>query len=695
MSYALNLQEEGIDSHYMVVVSPKREVTGWILHSGSVYKVDFDYGFVSQVFVDGTELDEGVSPSLSASEYYYDEDEEILYIRTPTSGNPSSNFVVVSFDFYIATFDKHWHRNPLDDTTTNVYWEPAIERPPNLKAASSEVLFGFMPVQTSSIVITNLEHIFERILYDSSFNRAKIRIYHLLDELEVDNIKLIYDGLMSDVSYDQGSFTVKCFDGQDLLNTEWRNPAGSSFYTTALFAGLDPSYVNRPIRYVYGMVNGFIPINVDYVAENPTTSDNRDWCVISGQTSINEISETVGGGTHTTTRTYVADASGFLVGDSVWLDRAVGSDEYVLLTNVDYISNYIEHAAIASPMVDGDLAKRSFVGNITIVQNNVAYKPLFGRDYSSSLSMAGTTIGFSFSTSLEANLSMPNTLGPADQVFCRVYGRKNDVTLGGPAFGSDDVQTDNLTNPVVILIDLLKKVGISESRINQSSFTSIVSSANKPHGFSLPKTSFDDFPTYKDIIINILTGITTRMFLDSDLKWKVSLLQPMGASSKTIEDDEILKNSFEYNFEYQDVLSEAIVDYAFRERSDDIKIFSSISSKASSTSDVARYLHGVNKQKTFETYLMNEVDADELADRLSFVFGDRKGTLVLRAKNRFFDMLLNDVLTVSRTKLPGFAYDGETVFDRDLAIIETDKSLRNVKLTLDDQKGIEDNSGSW
>ena len=697
MSYDQLLEDEGIDSQYMAIMTPKRKVTSWTLDAGSVYRSDFDFGQVSRVFIDGTELQEGSSPTLAASEFYYDIANEILYVRTAGGGDPSSNFVVAHFDIFIATFDKAWYKNPVDDSTPFVYWEPIIARSPAVKVTMSEILFGFVPIQTSSIRINNFEHNFEKMLYDSSFNKATIKIYHLLDELNTANIKLIYNGFMQNVSYNDNTIDIKLFDRFDIFSVEYRNPDGdTNFYDVADFPELDPKLIGTAIRKVYGLVDGIVPGNIDYKQGEPTTSDNRTYVVQSGQASIGDYVATVGGGAHTITRTYVDDATGFTIGDSVFFDRVSGTDKHFNITNVDYGSNFIEHPTLGTAMTDGDSVSRSFVGNITIVQGQNKYKPQFQRDYTSNYSLAGDAIGFVFNTSLEANISLPNTLSTGDQIFCRAYGQTNDVTLGGPAFGVNDDQTASLTNPIVIMIKLLKELGITEAEIEQSSFTSIVSSANTPIGFSIPKNSTEQFPTYKDIIIDILRSIAGRFFLNNDRKWELSLLaQISGAADIEIDNTEILRNDFDYKFNYDEIFSEILVKYFYREKDEDINI-SNAFSKVVAISDVGKYLHGVNKQKEIESLHIRETDAQDLADRMSDIFGEREGQLTIACKNRFFNILSNDRIQVDRKKMPGFAFDDETVYSSKFAVMASQKSLREISFLMDDQKGIQDNnSGNW
>ena len=347
-------------------------------------------------------------------------------------------------------------------------------------------------------------------------------------------------------------------------------------------------------------------------------------------------------------------------------------------------------------MASGDAIKRSFVGNITIVQDNVQYYPLYGRDYDSSLALSGGTTGFTFDSALESNLSMPNTLSPNDKVYCRVYGRKVDTTIGGSPFGTDDSNTRNMTSPILILYDLLKRSGVTESEIDTATFQTLESANTEAISFGIPRDSSSvSFPTVKSIIVDIMKTSLIRMFINNSNKWTISLLEPIASTSKTIGDDEIGSESFNYSFNYTDVVSEVTVEYGYREVSDDLSQIGSVSSKVTASSDTATYLHGISKLLNYQSLHFRSSDASVLANRLAYIFGDRDGVLNIQSTKRFFDNLLNDKVTIERKKMPGFNYDGETLNSRDFAITEFQKDLNSVRLVLNDQKGIEDNSGSW
>lgn len=708
MSYETLLSDESVQSRYFCTLRPKRKAATFTLFSGSVYSQGFDYGRVYGVVSEGSALSEGSSSSLSAGQFYHDFSANILYVRLSDSSNPNLKFVVITYELYFTSHGSgdYWYRTPTNSATDLVFYEPLIEKSPTLKQTTAEVLFGVQPEQSSTLRLINAEHIFEKHVYDSSFYRASVILYHALLEkrfdqnvgrfvLDTANIKLVLDGFSTDYSYSGGTISIKVTDRRNSFDVEYRNisPA-ESFYSTATFPALDPNFIAAPIRYAYGFIEGWVPVNIDYVSDSPTTSDNRVFVALAEQNNLNEKSTTVPASpASTTTRTYVSNVQGFVVGDSVWFDRAVGTDEYKIITVVG--ANYVEHSALASAMASGDTIKRSFVGNVTIVQDGVKYQALFGRDYNSSLALAGGTSGFTFTTTLEANLSMPNTLSPNDKVYCRIYGRKVDTTISAAPFGTNDSSTGNMVSPIVILYDLLKRSGLVESQIDTAAFQSLESSNTESIALGIPKESSGSFDTYKDIFVEIMKTTLIRMYVNNDNKWTISRLAPITSTTKTVGDDEINDGSFSYEFNYSDVVSYVVVKYAFREVADDLAVTSSTTSKTSFTSPTAQYLHGISKSDSFDSLHFREADAAILAERLSYVLGDRDGTLRIDSQKRFFNTLLNDKITVERTKLPGFSFDSDTLRSRDFAVTEFQKDLNKVSITLNDQRGIEENEGNW
>ncbi len=708
MAYADLIDDETIAQNFFAVLKPRRQATGFTLSAGSVYSVAFPYGHVLSVEEDGVALTEGGSVSLSAGQWFYSNG--ALYVRASDSLDPDTHFVVVTFGVYVATLGKHWYRDPLDDSSGSIYYEPLITQSPSLRAKLSGALLGFLPVESSSIQLSDPSDAktFQRLIYDSSFNGAEIAIYHWLSRdtstpIEIEDIKLVYQGVMSNVSYKLNELSIELFDRSDIFGAQWRN-VDESFYDVSIFPDLAPNASALPIRYVYGVVDGFVPVNIDFVDQSvATTSDNRVWVAIGEQVNLANIDASVTTGSTDTTTVLTGLSLGLRVGDRVHLDRAIGTDDFAEIENVsegggNTTITHKDLTASGGAMTSGDSVRRSFVGAIDVIQNGVTYPLQFGRDYSTSPALAGGTAGFTLANNFEANHAGMGTFLPTDQISCRVYGRQNDVQISGPTpVGDDDSESNNLTNPVVILLDLLlNRLSIPESSINTASFLTQSALVTDAIGVAIPETSSDVFPTFKDLILNISKTSLLRLFLDNDLKWTVARITDAVAPSKTVRDDEILKGSFEYDFDYKDIASTFIVEYAKREVSDGANVFGPSSSRVSVTSDVAMYLHKVQKQMSTESLHFKEADALLLAQRMAYIFGERQGKITLKGKNRFFDSLINDTHRISSVRLPFDAeFDINIQQSRDVVIESISRSSRSVTITFDDQKGIADNSGSF
>lgn len=692
MSYATLIERENIASQFLVVVAPRRVVTGFTLFSGSVYQVAFDYTeWVRGVKENGVSYTQVYSTSLAVNQFYFDDTNQVLYVRTSDSSNPSTKTIVAEYELYFGTYDAHHYRIPTDDTSKQVYFEPLITQSPQFKQTIGDILFGVLPVQSTQLVLNNAEHILEKHLYDSTFNKAHVQVFHWLDKLLTTNIKLVLEGSCQNVTYSESTVTIKLLDRVDDLTGEWRN-TDLSFYGSNTFPNLNPNFSAKPIRYVFGRVPGFIPVNIDYVNNNPTTSDNREWVCVGEQTGNAEVSSVVVVGANTTTTTQVTSAVGFVAGDTIWLDTTI--DKYATIESVNYGTNVITHTSIASPVSPGDIVRRGFVSAITIKQNGIFYYPLYGRDYTAT-NFAGGTKGFTFTTTLEANLSMPQTLSVNDEVWCTVYGPVNAVTLGGPVFGGNDAQTGNLISPAVILFHILKtKVGITEAGLDTASFQTLLTDVGtQAISFSIPDSATGTFPSYKNLILSILKTSLIRMWIDSDLKWSVSTIKPVSVSDKEIEIDEMLNDSFKYSFDYKDIVSDVVIEYNRQERSETTS--GERIQSLTVTSETAKFLHKMDKTQTQRSLFFRSADAQTLGEHMSFILGDRNGQIDFRSKNRFFDTYLNDVIEVNRSKLPGFTFNKNTLRSRQGILTDVSKTLRDVSMTLDDIKGIQDNQGDW
>ena len=423
MSYADLIDNESIDSNFFGIISPKRVQTGFALDSGAIYTVSFPYGQPSVVTQDDTTLTQAASASLSSSEWYFDRTTELLYVRMSDDSNPSTKQVIVTFDLFVSTIGIHHTVDPIDANSQAIFYEPLIKKSPKLKNSLSDTLFGYLPVKTSTITlgdptdVTNQlsltkRKIFQRVIFDSSFNKASIKLYHWLsDDLDVANIKLVYDGLCSNITYRLNEVSISIYDRIDEFDEEFRN-AGSSYITVSDFPNINPLSIGKPIRYVFGVVDGFIPEGpTDFVdRDSATTSDNRTWICIGEQVNLATINASVTTGNTTTTTVLIGTSLGLRLGDRVHMDRVSGTDDYAEVLGVsegggNTTITHKDLTATGGAMTSGDAVRRPFVGWIDIVQDGVRYELYPSRDYTENGSLAGTSSGFTLTNNFEANHS--------------------------------------------------------------------------------------------------------------------------------------------------------------------------------------------------------------------------------------------------------------------------------------------------
>lgn len=692
-----------VSSNYLVVIEPRKKVTGFTLFSGSVYSVAFSlthFGEVRLVEQDGVALTAGSSSSLSAGQFYHDLNASVLYVRMSDSSNPSTKFVTAQFEVYLGTLDVPTYRVPTDSSTRLVYFEPLVEKSPSRKDTIKDLLFGFAPDQRDSLNLLNGSARFERLLFDCSFSMAPITAYHWLGDARTENNaasrKRILSGFCKDVTYSEsgGKVAIQVFDDRNQFTSEFRNEGVTSYLGSGTFPNLDPQLEGRALRRVYGVVDGCKPYNIDFNQDAPTSSNNRIYLVAAGDSNLGTQTQTVAASpASTATRTYLNSVVGLRMDDTF---QNGGTTESARITAVG--ANYVDHTTVVIPASAGQTITRAAVGAIDIYQNNVKYRALYGRDYSLTTFGAQDAFGFTFVSGLKTNLSLPLELSPTDEISCRIYGQKNDVTLGGPAYGGNDTETGNLATGAVILLDLLKRyAGIPESEINVASFTTLLANQTHALAVSIPENKLAKFPPLKNVITDVLKSLLAKLYQNKDGLWEVALTGPMPSAAFTTDQTKIIDNSFEYSFNFSEkVFSRVELKYARREVNSNPGVSEEEVSIAVATSDIARYLHKVEKTYEFESLHFKDSEAQVLANRLAYAFGDRRGEISFSmSEKQYFQLALGDRIDVSKKRLPSPNYDGSTVLTQGVMVEETTQSLQSIKISGTDQKGIQDASGSW
>lgn len=715
MSFATNREKPSVETDVLVVLKPRRKVSSWSVYSGAIYQASISFGRVISLEQDGEAMTEGASKdSLSSGEYFYDWENRVLYVNTI----PGLHTLVAIYELYLATRDLNWYRTPTDSSTEQVHFMGGIDRAPSINASMGDSAFGFMPTSSSGIDFHDPELEIATHFHASSFSHADIDVYHMYGDLKVSNVSLVYRGSTDRCQYSDGRASITVLDRIDIFR---QGLSGCYFNDDRYTAGtIDPDAIGRPIPVVYGHKHGMRAVNVSYQGDRASisTSTNRRWAICANPIP-NAYTATVSnstGGTHTTTETFVDPAPGpawsslndvlydnadgyghrfaFYTGSFTSVAVAKGTTIYQPLGGTVFA---FDHTAIGSARSNGDTVYSSPVFRVDVIQNGTRYACYPVRDFTVGYDAEGPFTYIEFTSSMESNIGLPETLGPTDTVVVSLFGSNELPTIGGASFGSLHSAVGVLYNPVVIVYDILTRyLGLPEDHIDTDAFQALEPDFTQEIGLSIPETSNEDFPTYVDVLSDILQSCLLRMYLNADLKWSITTVAPMsGTTASDFTDDDLIQGQLDFSFDYADVLTDIVVEYAKMEFSYNPNTVTGYSSKVYVENTDAKYLHKLTRQKTFSTVLSNRGDAVTLAQRLAYLFGDRKGTIKISVDKAFADRLIGEEISITRKALPGHDYDGETEFTRNYVITETSKTSGGVSLTCDDQKGIEDNAGSW
>lgn len=730
MSYLTNLEKDYQQAQYMVVALPRRLITDtWQVYSGDIYYIDFDYGYVSQVFQPvSANPNSGIlvestsgAASLTSGQFYYDYDAGRLYVRLFLDLDPNDYDMVVGYELYFATVDVNWHRVPTDTTTTQVHFHGLITKPPTIRQASSDVIFGIIPTNSTSIDLIAVDGYLNPHLYDSSWNAVDIRVYHWVGKLASGNISRVISGVSQEPVYTDRSISIRILDRTNVLNRQYDYPNvfGNSFFQIGTIVDTELEVITKdlgkPIRKIYGRVDGFIPLNKYPVEDNAGSLGspyNKQWVITSDSSELAPlITRTITASTllfGSTTELTFSSVDGLNVDDWVYFTNSaetVVTNDIGIIVKIDDANNKIWVESGTQPSV-GEKLKRSAVGYVWVISDGVIY-PFNSANPSNGYTLSGGNLVLNRSL---VDFGSPRNINHTDQVFIRAYGRDTIFfTLGGSAFGTKDARIGAITNPVVIIYDLLRGCGIQESDIDTASFTALEPLMDDTLGFSVPQQEGQEFDTYKDIIQKICQTSLLRLYINENDKWEINQVGPIGTVDFEIDDTDIIDGSFQYTLDHSDIVSDVKVEYSFSEFI--YGVFSPANrylNYEKSRSDV-RNLHRIRKYKTIQSLHVSNIldaeewstdtvyfsdEADRLADRLSYIYGERRSFVRILLRPKFFGINVGDVVRINRTRMPGYELT-DTVQSRDFVVIEVTKDLRGVEVVLDDQKGIEDNAGSW
>lgn len=725
-----------------MIVRPRARPTGWEAVTANRFRISWSKGPVTRVWA--VESDKGNWAKVSAlptsdREWWHDETNGYLYVYLVAPGSNGDGpedptdvpymaeygetvaGLTVEYELYLSTTNLRGPRDPLDTTSDPVDWLGVLEQSPRAAGGSRQQLFGFQPSEESPLAINDQDGWFLPHLYDSSFALAEVRALIMVGTTDLERAAELgyvfenFIGYCGQPARDaDGLVTLPCYDFLAFLDRRANPPQRMSLTEFSL---AEPASVvpGREwfIRRVRGMVDGFEPINIDYNA-TPATNVNRDFLTHEDDGTEGTWGATVDHtGTNDATHTTLLTTPQCNVGDSIIIQRS-GVDKYVYVSAVDRVTKVITHSNISGSASASDQVIRYYIGNVHVQDSDGRWWALFaGRSYSridkATLSNNPDWKGFRLIDNWEADIGFPETFDPVKhKVVVRVYGTES---LAKYADGTTDVGAlvndgGNAAQSVSILHWLLREAGVPNALIDQTSFAA--ASTNHALGLAIPRTRSESVAqSWKEYIRLVLVSMMWKLhYVQRSSELKIGLLETGPMGSADYEADDFDFRGFEFQHDYSAVYDRVELSYGFKELPmengfDPFYLANGVAvadgtQVASAENQLARDLHLI--AETFEEGILQYLlaDAQTMAARYAFALGDRRAFYSFLLGPAWLEKVeLGTSYNLKRKGMPGFALDPDTYRERQTTVVEVTHGAQGAILTVEDQKGVEDNAGDW
>jgi hypothetical protein len=721
MAFSTNIADQSIEKHSLVVIRPRKRLVDWNIVSGSIYSKSFSLGKVTRVWNEYNNTDgltEGGSPSLSSGQFYYDQTTETLYVDNPI--DPDLNTypgMTVEFELNISDAPFTGPRDPLNNNSETIDWIPYLKNIPQSQNGSQDTLYGFIPLIQSNLSILNGDGFFNDLLHECSFYLCPVKVYILANPdyekgVLFSDVQEIFLGFSSGMEYRDDELNISCVDYNTFFDREFSLPVRMN---TSQFPLAEPDSVSPGqewyARRIYGMVDGFRPINIDYNA-TPATNNNRDWVVRDLENDTDDLAGNLNYtvdhlAANTGTRTYFTDPPAYNIGDWIILNNN-SVNYYVEVEDVNRSLKYIDHEPLVRTIIAGDTGTRYDVARVIVMSEDgtIPYWLRPGIDYTLFNNTTLDVSGFVMADNWEAALSFTDNGGIFDPSKNPIYVRAYSSSWVGSYYSSNDVGTlaensGRSSQAVTILHKIINSSGFDISLIDENTFSA---ATNQSLGFSVPASHTQiNLPTYKSLMSQILSSMLWKLsFVTDGSEIKVGLVEVgpfVGSGDYTADETE--HNNFTYKHDYGDVYSDILINYSTKERVIDGGVLGSsvwefLQGLTTSECFAGKHLHLASK--TFSTSILqyDPLEAQVISDRYSFILGDRRGIYSIILGQEFLNSVnLGAEYVLKRERLPGFSFVYGTEQERQLELIEVQKSSQAVSIVLEDQKGIQDNAGDW
>lgn len=657
-------QNRSSEKFFLVRLEPARLVSDDLsLDSGTTYSTTFAFVPVSKVVVDGVEYTK-VTTITADQQWTFDESTQLLTIRFDAVLT-TQQAVAFFYLFFTQERAKQAPEDPLDTNTTTRVWSPRIsESPPIINYDQRDILSGLLNYGSSSLGLKNQDSFFNQFLgpNDSFFNKEAI-FWSGLDS--VDNVQIAFRGRINDINVSQ-NVAVSFYDELSALDSTFFSNGTllNSTFNETRFPSMNPIQFNLPIRKLFAETSFYKVIaeptsdlfqldkerlleavNIDYTPEVLNTN-NRDWGTILGEGDFGAQSDTVSSVDNTNPNfTILTHGSGkeYRIGDTIKVDT-----EFVRVLDVNSGSDQISVTKNVV-IVATDVITRPGITPV-ITQAEVAFYPLFDRDYNITTGGNNNIIEINFVNNFEATLGMTGLDPDADIVRFRAW-----------ADTAKDLRHSNVVQ------EILEEAGLT---VNTASITAANAVTAVETNFYVPFVLDDTFFSFQTVIESILKGLPSFIGVNTDLELTYNVIDAPSSTDETTE-REFLLNTLNINIDYRDLFFSITP-------TNDHDIIEVNFSNPVLESDRARFLHETTKNKDLNHVLADTSRIQTILDAIS----ERRALYTFTTKTHNISDTIGDDLKLVSSKLLG------TDSEVEATILGLNKTSDQVEVVADDLLGV-------
>lgn len=244
----------------LVVLEAGFRLMGWIVHSGSVYKItSFDHQVIASIEDSGVAYTSvGSIGAVVASTYFHDRANRVLYLRASDSSNPNSRYLIAAEKLFFSNFPV---KKPWDlDGGFEVEWLPLLESTSDFGVeVDNQNQIGNAIEGSGTVSFFNDQSYWQSRFDTYFFESQKCYVYSWNPGLPIAQAKLIFRGQVQAKSWgvEKISFTLKdqFFALRSVLDLPLLGAVAG--------AKITPAFENYRQRRVYGRVYGHRTQNFD------------------------------------------------------------------------------------------------------------------------------------------------------------------------------------------------------------------------------------------------------------------------------------------------------------------------------------------------------------------------------------------------------------------------------------------------